>query len=224
MTYTIGEPQPNPLYAWPLEKSPVTHRSYSPIATAIHWLLLNPSGNTLFFIEDYGINAPKSLIEYTIQTGQRRVVLTSRSLRLFQRPVWLDRSRLLVISDFSLVTLDIQTGTLTSLLKRCLKFALSGDGTRLLVNSSDGPYPSDEFHLYEFPSLRLLQTLPQKFFAKSPVELFCFAGKNHVLFVRRKALFSIPTDILDLQSLKFRNVTKSMNGLVYLSECLIIIE
>lgn len=219
MSYTIGAEAPKQLHAWPLRPSPVVSQEFfSPTTLGIHWLLLHPDHGRLFFLENHGGGKPVDLIEYSLHTGQRRLVLR-RSLPPAQRPAWIDPDHLLLLlQDWSLSVLNIHTGELDPLLLSGGNFAVSYDGQYLLVNPAAAPYhASKHYDLYEFPSLQRLQSLPEDMFTKE-VKSFCFADNDHVVFVMQNHLFSISTYILSLQTLKFHKLTGHLNNPVYVPE------
>lgn len=221
MAYTKGADTPKTLHAWPMEPSPVKESSipFSRIVNNIEWLLLSPDEEALYFNEIENTSAKQShLIEYTLRTGNYRVVATSR---LYSSPpaVWLDASRLLIDADGKLATVDIQTGRLTNLLELRGLRALSPDQTRLLIIRQKRP--DVEFVLYEFPSLRLLKRTSIDLLVTYDGirEPFCFVDNERILLGLRKdwviAEMLTSIHLFDVRTMNHRRVATYLDDLFY---------
>lgn len=183
LSYRPGDQYPKIIYD--IYHPQTTNEVYEMDAFDVHWLLLHPTGERLFFFITHGGCEPDDLIEYHLQTGQSRVVLTSSAIDIFQRPAWLDDSTLLVKAHSLLATLSIHSGTLTPVLEdvNIRAFALSRSGKRVLV----GMPAWNDYCLYEFPALKLIKTFPPDLFVDYSVDSdFCFTDDDHVLFFLRK--------------------------------------
>jgi hypothetical protein len=225
MAYTQGESTPTPLYHWPMKSSPVKNspiQAYSDIADHIEWLLLTPDEETLYFIESSTMNFNYSrLIEYTLRTRHYRVVTASR-FDPSTPAVWLNSSQLLLDVKGKLVTIDPETRQTTELLELDGMWAVSPDHSRLLIISITAFEAPVNFTVYEFPSLRLLKTVPVALFAKYDGlrDPFCFVDNERILLGLRKdgviAEMFTAIHLFDLRTMKHRRVATYLDDLFYL--------
>lgn len=194
---------------------------------AVKWLILDSTGDYLLF-SPYRPGYPQSrIVEYNIPSGKIRHIEAPVFFYPFQRPYWIDRDTLAVLTfakegdislKFTLQSLDTTSGDLVPLLGHAGYFALSDSKERLLVNDTKGDYI-----LYAFPTLKVLGKIPQNVMpGKNDVTSpFCFVDDNKIVFWRwRDRKTGLGTFLLDLRTFKYELISTHMLwGMSYLRGC-----
>ena len=185
------------------------------------WLLLSPDKRKLFFlVAEVG---ESKLMAYDRNEGSVSVAFEGNMVR-YQRPAWIDESRLLVgtyhtvargkashqIQELDLTKKELR---LVMELKNVPCFALSDSKARLCVRSVSG------YDVYDFPSLEVVKTITNgQLPGKGSTHDFCFAGDDHLVIFRTIGpMRSLGTYVVDVSTGKsYRLKSTLCHGMNYL--------